>query len=123
MTLGVLVLLALGGAGLVAGFVDAIAGGGGLIALPALLAVGIPPVVALGTNKVQSVIGTGIAALTYWRGGYVSFAAIDLAAGADLCGCVRRRLRRQADRCDVAGESSFRLRWSWSRSISCSRQS
>ena len=61
------VLLALGGAGLLAGFVDAIAGGGGLIALPALLAAGVPPVAALGTNKVQSVIGTGMAALTYWR--------------------------------------------------------
>ena len=58
------VLVALGGAGLLAGFVDAIAGGGGLIALPALLAAGVPPVVALGTNKVQSVIGTGIAAAT-----------------------------------------------------------
>lgn len=57
---------------MVAGFVDAIAGGGGLIALPALLSAGIPPIAAFGTNKVQSVIGTGIAAATYWRKGFVS---------------------------------------------------
>lgn len=73
------VLLALAGAGMLAGFVDAIAGGGGLIALPALLAAGIPPVAALGTNKVQSVIGTGIAAITYWRRGFVSLRAVALA--------------------------------------------
>jgi uncharacterized protein len=70
--LDLLVLAALAGVGLLAGFVDAIAGGGGLIALPALLAVGVPPVMAFGTNKVQSVIGTGMAAITYWRKGYVS---------------------------------------------------
>ncbi|MBQ7271408.1 MAG: TSUP family transporter, partial [Campylobacter sp.] len=36
-----------------AGFVDAIAGGGGMIALPALLAIGVPPHAALATNKFQ----------------------------------------------------------------------
>src|SRR5436309_1041119 len=76
MTLAPLVLLALAGAGLLAGFVDAIAGGGGLIGVPALLAAGIPPVAALGTNKVQGAIGTAIAATTYWRGGFVPFRAI-----------------------------------------------
>lgn len=79
MTLDLLTLLALAGAGLAAGFVDAIAGGGGLIALPALLAAGVPPITALGTNKVQSVIGTGIAAITYWRGGFVSLKGLALA--------------------------------------------
>ena len=78
MTLAPLVLLALAAAGLLAGFVDAIAGGGGLIALPALLAAGVPPIVALGTNKMQSVIGTGIAATTYWRKGFVSLKALAL---------------------------------------------
>lgn len=67
---------------MLAGFVDAIAGGGGLIALPALLAAGVPPIAALGTNKVQSVIGTGMAALTYWRRGYVSLKALALAIPA-----------------------------------------
>ena len=89
MMLDPLVLLALGGAGLLAGFVDAIAGGGGLIALPALLAAGVPPVAALGTNKVQSVIGTGIAAITYWRSGYVSLRAL---AARDRAALSPRRL-------------------------------
>jgi len=84
MTLDVLVLLALCGAGLLAGFVDAIAGGGGLIALPALLAAGLPPVFALGTNKVQSVIGTAAAAATYWRGGYVAPEKLVLAVAATV---------------------------------------
>lgn len=44
--------------GLLAGFVDAIAGGGGLLTLPALLLTGIDPAHALGTNKGQGVFGT-----------------------------------------------------------------
>lgn len=71
MELEPLILLALAGVGLLAGFVDAIAGGGGLIGIPALLSVGVPPVMAFGTNKVQGVIGTIIAAATYWRKGLV----------------------------------------------------
>jgi len=74
-----LTLLALAGAGMLAGFVDAIAGGGGLIALPVLLSVGIPPVTAFGTNKLQSVVGTAIAAFTYWRKGFVSLQLLALA--------------------------------------------
>lgn len=66
-----LTLLALGGAGMLAGFVDAIAGGGGMVALPALLSAGIPPVAALATNKMQGIVGTAMAALTYWRRGYI----------------------------------------------------
>lgn len=73
-----MVLLVLAGVGTLAGFVDAIGGGGGLIALPALLAVGVPPIAALGTNKVQSVVGTAMAAATYWRGGFVSLRALAL---------------------------------------------
>ena len=79
MTLDPLILLALAGAGMLAGFVDAIAGGGGLIALPALLAAGVPPILALGTNKVQSAIGTGAAAITYWRKGFVSLPVLAVA--------------------------------------------
>lgn len=82
MILTPLVLLALAGAGLLAGFVDAIAGGGGLIALPALLAAGVPPVIALGTNKVQSVVGTAIAATTYWRKGFADLRALAVGIAA-----------------------------------------
>ena len=54
-----------------AGFVDAIAGGGGLITVPALLLAGLPPVQALATNKVQGAFGAGTAALAYARKGHV----------------------------------------------------
>jgi hypothetical protein len=58
--------------GLVAGFVDAIAGGGGLIALPVLMNLGIAPQFALGTSKLQSTFGSGSAAWHYARSGVVS---------------------------------------------------
>jgi uncharacterized membrane protein YfcA len=58
-------------AALAAGFVDAIAGGGGLLTLPALLAAGIPPYLALGTNKGGSVFGSGAALARYARSGLV----------------------------------------------------
>lgn len=57
----------------VAGVVDGIAGGGGLISLPALLAVGLPPHIALGTNKGQSTFGTLSALIQYARAGLVDF--------------------------------------------------
>ncbi|MFN7134661.1 MAG: sulfite exporter TauE/SafE family protein, partial [Myxococcales bacterium] len=55
----------------VAGTIDAIAGGGGLLTLPALLAAGLPPHLALGTNKGQSVFGSAAALTRFWRGGLV----------------------------------------------------
>ncbi len=61
--------------GLVAGFVDSIAGGGGLITLPALLAVGLPPQLALGTNKLQGSFGTLSASYNYIKKGEVSLKA------------------------------------------------
>jgi uncharacterized protein len=51
----------------VAGFIDSIAGGGGLISLPALLAAGIPSHIALGTNKLQSMCGTSFSVINYAR--------------------------------------------------------
>ena len=56
-----------------AGFIDSIAGGGGLIVLPAFLFAGIPPLHALGTNKLQSVFGTAVALRNYWRSGLVEW--------------------------------------------------
>ena len=61
------VIFALGVTAFFAGTVDAIAGGGGLITLPALLAAGLPPHIALGTNKGQSVWGSGAALVAFWR--------------------------------------------------------
>ena len=55
-------------AALGAGFVDAIAGGGGLVTVPALLAVIPSPHLALGTNKGQAVFGATSSAASFWRG-------------------------------------------------------
>ena len=57
----------LGLAALVAGCIDAVAGGGGLITLPALLAAGLPPVEALATNKGQSTWGSTVALFRFSR--------------------------------------------------------
>lgn len=65
------ILIILVAAGFLAGFVDSIAGGGGLIALPAMLLTGVPPLTALATNKIQGLFGAATAAYTYARGGHV----------------------------------------------------
>lgn len=54
-----------------AGFIDAIAGGGGLISIPAYILAGLPPHFALGTNKFSSAMGTTIATWQYARRGYI----------------------------------------------------
>lgn len=64
-------LVMLFGASFLAGLVDAIAGGGGLITVPALLAAGLPPPVALGTNKLQASFGSGSAMVYFIRSGHV----------------------------------------------------
>ena len=58
---------------LVAGTVDSIAGGGGLLALPALLVAGLDPVAALATNKLQGSFGTGSAVIAFGRHGHIEF--------------------------------------------------
>ncbi|GLQ10869.1 UPF0721 transmembrane protein [Devosia yakushimensis] len=87
-----LILLALAAVGMLAGFVDAIAGGGGMIGIPALLSAGLPPVAALATNKLQGVVGTAMATLTFWRRGFVSFRAlipaIALTFAGSFCGAL-----------------------------------
>jgi len=90
-TLGLLWLAALG-----AGFVDAIAGGGGLITLPALLAAGLPPHLALGTNKLQSSFGSLSAALHYRQGGLVRFRELWLGVLFTFVGAVSGTLAVQA---------------------------
>jgi uncharacterized membrane protein YfcA len=58
--------------GLIAGLVDAIAGGGGLISVPVLLNLGLPAPLALGTNKLQASFGSVMAAFTFVRRGVVN---------------------------------------------------
>jgi uncharacterized protein len=81
------------GTGLVAGFVDSIAGGGGLITLPVLLSLGFPPKLALGTNKLQATCGSGSAAFHFAQSKAVSlrecgwglvFTGVGAAAGTVL---------------------------------------
>lgn len=57
--------------GAAAGFVDSIAGGGGIISVSALLFLGVPPHFALGTNKLQSSFGSLSASINYARKGLV----------------------------------------------------
>lgn len=78
--------------GLFAGTVDAIAGGGGLISLPVLLSLGVPPHIAFGTNKLQGTIGTSVAALRYYRHGLISLSAasygILFGLAGSICGAI-----------------------------------
>src|SRR3546814_8334894 len=57
----------------VAGIIDAIAGGGGLLTIPALMAAGVPPVQAIATNKLQSSFGTASAVVAFARKGRIDF--------------------------------------------------
>jgi uncharacterized protein len=66
MSAATIALLAL--AAFAAGCVDAIAGGGGLVTFPALVAAGLPPHLALGTNKGQAVFGAVSSAAHFWKG-------------------------------------------------------
>ena len=54
-----------------AGIVDSITGGGGLITIPAMLAVGIPVRFITGTNQCSAWIGSGVAAFKYMRSGNI----------------------------------------------------
>lgn len=79
-------LLLLAGLVFFAGFVDSIAGGGGLVSLPAYLLVGLPPHLALGTNKLSSTIGTTFSALRYARGRVIELRVGLPSAGLSLVG-------------------------------------
>ncbi len=59
-------------AAIFAGFVDSIAGGGGLITIPVLLLAGIPPLESIATNKLQSQFGSASATIAYARKGHVN---------------------------------------------------
>ncbi|MFP8965740.1 TSUP family transporter [Pokkaliibacter sp. CJK22405] len=67
MELELTTLLLLAATALVAGFIDSMAGGGGLITIPALMAAGVPPTQALATNKLQACFGSFSSAHYFWR--------------------------------------------------------
>lgn len=62
-------ILLLGIVALLGGFIDAIAGGGGMLVMPALLSIGMPPHLVVGTNKLVGTFGTFSASLTFIRKG------------------------------------------------------
>lgn len=79
----ILILLPLTG---LAGFVDAVAGGGGLISIPAYMLAGCPPHIAIATNKVSAGMGLITANYRYARSGYVRWKLSAVCALAALCG-------------------------------------
>ncbi len=87
-------------AALFAGWVDSIAGGGGMITLPSLLAVGLPPHLALGTNKLQSTFGSFTATVSHLRSGVISlregaWGIVFNAIGAGLGAFVVQRVKSE----------------------------
>ncbi|MBQ1184090.1 MAG: TSUP family transporter, partial [Muribaculaceae bacterium] len=69
-----------------AGFIDAIAGGGGLISLPAYLIAGLPPHSAIGTNKFSACLGTTVATWHYARCGFIKWRQVAPAVVMALAG-------------------------------------
>lgn len=70
------ILLLLFMAATLAGFVDTLAGGGGMLTLPSLLLAGLPPDAALATNKLQGSFGTVAATWYFVRRGQIRFSII-----------------------------------------------
>ncbi|QSX32346.1 TSUP family transporter [Shewanella avicenniae] len=70
----------------VAGFIDSIAGGGGLITIPALMWIGLPPAAALATNKLQACGGSFFASVYFVRKGMVQLREMKLAIACALAG-------------------------------------
>ena len=69
-----------------AGLIDAIAGGGGIISLPAYIVAGLPPHLATGTNKCSSTCGTLFSTLRFMRSKKIHYIAAITSAGAALIG-------------------------------------
>ena len=79
-------------AAFVAGYIDTLVGGGGLITIPALLLAGVPPIYALGTNKLQAVAGSGTATVAVLSRSEIRFRDVrglmSIACIASLTGAV-----------------------------------
>jgi uncharacterized membrane protein YfcA len=74
--------------GVLAGFLDTLAGGGGLLSIPALMMSGMPPIYALGTNKLQASVGIGTATLLLFRKKKFGWQEIKTLALASFVGSV-----------------------------------
>lgn len=94
----------------VAGFIDAIAGGGGLITLPALLLSGVSPVEAVATNKLQGTFGVAASSFTFWRRGHVDAKLLRGAIAATAAGALAGAMAVQLlDQRWLAGTMPFLL--------------
>lgn len=82
------VILLLTAVATIAGFIDAIAGGGGLLTIPAMLLANIPPVMTLGTNKLQAASGALTASLTMIKKGIVKPSTMKMAIAGAFIGSV-----------------------------------
>ncbi len=96
MELSAEILAALFAVAIVAGFIDSIAGGGGLIAVPALFAAGLPPAQVLGTSKLQGSFGSISASVTFLRRGEIKLRDMVLPIACTFCGAVAGALVVQA---------------------------
>ncbi|MFD1676892.1 sulfite exporter TauE/SafE family protein [Alicyclobacillus fodiniaquatilis] len=74
--------------GFLSGFIDSTVGGGGLVSLPALLLVGLPPAAALGTNKLAGTLSALTSTLSYLRSGKVTYRLIAPAFPLGVIGAV-----------------------------------
>lgn len=79
-------LLFLCGAGFLAAAVDSIAGGGGMISLPAIMAAGVPPHLALGTNKFASTWGSITSTIKFARSDKINFNLVKYQIGCTIIG-------------------------------------
>lgn len=81
-----------------AGFIDAIAGGGGLISLPAFMFAGLPVHNAIATNKMSSTMGTSLATFKLAKGGFIPWKQVGLAIlGAVLGSSIGARCALMVD--------------------------
>ena len=81
-------LVALVATAFCAGFIDAIAGGGGLITIPAMALAGIDPLTAVATNKLQASFGSGSATLTFARKGHLAWRDLRVIVVASAVGSI-----------------------------------
>lgn len=86
---------------MIAGFLDTLAGGGGLLTVPALMMTGIPPIVALGTNKLQSTAGTAMASYMMLKTGRVKWPSIKELSIAAFIGSAAGTILVQYIRADM----------------------
>ncbi len=74
--------------GFLAAFIDSVVGGGGLISLPALMFVGLPPASAIATNKLAATMGTFTSAIYFIRSGKVDFKIVGKLIPLTIIGAV-----------------------------------